>query len=394
MGDQKAWKYIDSVYFIMTTILMSVINRVKDTQVVRDSLDMLTIASEAYQLYKKDLMLAQNEKVPIRKAEDLYFEAVTKVTHETPKKVTARPDYKLIAFSAENLRKARDVSEKSFNNAAKTLKNGKDMIANLACQIMKMIEVKIDYLKNNYGYLMNRSSVIMKNLRSELMYFMSHSYDFTTQVIASVLQKLSLADFAQVIFHNSKAFLLNINFYAHCLKNYTLGFLSDVNKSLNNFNFYHKTMEMLSGEFTNLRHGIDFVIGTIMKNEKSLVHLKDYTVDNVKNSFDKNLKLVQLIFGENLKLLKYFFSEMDFEVFYSPKDSFKVVEDSKTIISMLTGQRPKEQSNVIEITETIIYEEVPVQTQHQGNQHHASQHHSNQHQGNQHHASQHARHDK
>ncbi len=350
---------------------MSVLNRVKETQLVRESLDVLTIASEAYQGYKKDLMLAKNENVPVRKAEDIYFEAVTKVTHHTPKKVMARPDYRLIAFSSENLRKARDVSERSFSN----LRTRNNVVANIINQIQKMSEVKIDSLKNNYGYIMNRASVVMKNLRSELMYFMSHSYDFTAQVVASVLQKLSLADFAQFAVQNSKAFLLNINFYAHCLKNYTVGFLSDVNQRLNNFNLYHGAMEVMSREFANLRNGFNFVAGTIRQNNKSLGHLTDYTIDNVKNSLDKNWKLVQIMFHENWKLLKSFFSEMDFEVYYSPKDSFKVVEDSKTIASMLTGQRSNDQPTVINVKDTAAYEEVPIKTQQHASQHH-NKHHS------------------
>lgn len=353
---------------------MSVIDRIKDTRVVRDSLDMLTIASETYQLYKKDLMLAKNEQVPIRKAEDLYFEAVTKVTHESPKRIQSRPDYKLIAFSAVNLRKARDVSEKSFANAAKTVKSGKDMVMNFADQIQKMTEVKIDYMKKNYGYLMNRVTVILKNLRSESKYFMSHSYDFAAQIIASVLQKLSLADLANLTFQNSKALLLNVNFYAHCLKNYTLGFLSDINKGLSSFKLYHRAIEIMSREFINLRKGFNFVVGAIGKNEKSLMNLKYYTVKHIKNSIDKNWKIAQIMFGENWKLLKLFFTEMDFEVFYSPKDSFKVVEDSKVILSIIAGQRSKEEPNVIEIQEAVVYEDVPVDSQPQANYHHVNHH--------------------
>jgi hypothetical protein len=371
----------------MTTLVLGLVDRIKKTRIVKESLEVISIASETYQLYKKDMILAKSEQVPIRKAEDLYFEAATKVTHQKPKQIHTRLDYRTIAFSAENFRKAKNISTLSFNELTERLSNFVDSGMISFKQFLEIIEVKYDSLKSKYAYSINRSKAILKNLGTEMNFFRSFLLDTLSQMLVNFFDKLSLGQAYESVCLVAKTSFNFFNLYAHSVQSYTKGVLNDIGEYLLSFTILKSAKAYLTNEIDNIRTSWIYFSKVLNKNEVSLLLLKDYVFDKLVTSFDSNRKLIAIIFRENWKIIKSFFENLDFEVFYSPDDSVKLVKDTRLLMSILTEdkseapsqEQPKQKQIVVEesLTEKEIIEEVLMEHQKSGKQH--AKHHLNKH---------------
>lgn len=335
--------------FIMTTLVLNLLDRVKQTKVVKESLDMLSIASETYLLYKNDIKLLKSENVPVRAAEDLYLQAVTKVTRQKSDEVQKRPDYKLVSYSAEKLRKARKISDKSMQSASAMFGDMKSKVADTTHNAKETFDVKLETIRQQCNCIMNRGKVMAGYAKTTANHFYSVSKEMTSKLLSHLLDLKLLDRVSGVIVNNSRAFLLNLNFYAHCLKNYTLGFLNDAHDSLNSKGWYQRVAKTASTEYQNLCSALSFILSTVRRNEGSITAFRKYLTSNASTSFEKNKRMIYLLVSENWKHFKSYFGNMNFELFYSPKDSVNIAEDSRVIYSLITGHVPQTPASTDEV---------------------------------------------
>ena len=332
----------------MTTLVLSIFDRVKQNKIVKESLDLVGIVSEVYQIYKTDLKQSSptSSAKPI---EEVYFQACSSITHQKGEDIKSRPDYRAIEFSAKNLREARVQSSQNFEKVNKKVTDIKSKVSKAAGNVKEIAQVKIDTAKTQFNYLKNRATVVAKNVRYEVQQSTRYSTERLAELIASILNSSFVSENYASLAKNASNLKQAIGFSLLMTKSLTLDLIQNCSSKLNASELYISARNTVSTEISNLRQILRYIQSTIHKNEESLQALRKYTSDYNSNSIAKNKKLVYLLFLENWRMVKCFFGNLDFEIFYSPKDSFKVVEDATIVWKMIRGETVDANDTTIEV---------------------------------------------
>lgn len=334
----------------MTTLVLSIFDRVKQNKIVKESLDLVGIVSEVYQIYKTDL----KQTTPTSSAkpiEEVYFQACSSITHQKDEDIKSRPDYRAIEFSAKNLREARAHSSQNLQKVNQKVTEIKAKVSKAAGNAKEIAQVKIDSAKTRFNFVKNRASVVAKNIQYEVQQSARHSYERLAELVANILNSNFVSDSYANLTKNIARLKEAIGFSLLMAKNITLDLIQNCASKLNASDLYNSARKTVSSEVSNIKQVFQYIQTTIRKNEESLQSLRKYTGDYNSNSIAKNKKLIYLLFLENWKMVKCFFGNLDFEIFYSPKDSFKVVEDATIIWKMVRGETAAPNATTIEVVD-------------------------------------------
>lgn len=318
----------------MTTIVSNLFNKVKQNKLVAESMTIYQIATEVYQTVKRDTELEKNQPM-----EKLYLDACVNVTKVNHKQAAQRPDYKAVAFTFKN---ARKVQEKSKEQVGKLYENSKTLKRHLQNQkdrLQTSLSVKLSSAKKQLAGVQNYAGALVKivsvQMSEKLSDVQARIYDaYDAMVNSDYFVRMSDKIREKVKFARD-VFMFTI-LTGRDLTYATATWMKD---KLASYPIYETLSTMAYNRLQSLKGAYNYAAGTFKNNEKSALEMFNYNYNAAAHAMEQNKKVAHLFYIENKKSLMSYLKDYEIEVFYSPKNSVKVIEFLRILMAVVFARK-------------------------------------------------------
>ncbi len=318
--------------------MLGLAKRIGEIKIVKESLDLFRIAAHVYKIHKDDL---NEEKSTNKPFEVSYFQACTFVTHKRSEETKGRVDYRAIEFFFKNLRESQRKSNKIIESILHNVSITVGKFVKAASNTKENAVICLKYAVDLLRIIKNKIDDIIQNGMVEIFdSFACYAHSFHTMAANLLNSQLIPIWFNTLKPKYTKlrefiAFSLLIN------KNKIINLYNVIFSKLDQHQLSRYLKRTITNDVIHIKDTYFIATRTVKKNEVSLSRLSSYLFSHLSASFTKNKNLLVLLISENWILLKTFFRDFDFEVYYSPRKSFKIIEDVRTIVAVFSGEKKK-----------------------------------------------------
>ena len=314
----------------MSTIVSNLFNKVKQNKLITESMTIYQIATEVYQTVRRDNELEKDHPM-----EKIYLDACVHVTKTTHKEAAQRPDYKAVAFTFKN---ARKVQEKSKEQVGKLYENSKTLRRNLQNQkesLKTSLSVKFSGARKQLASLQDYTAGLTKVARVEISERLSsvqaRIYDaYDSMINSDIFVRMSDKIREKVKFARD-VFMFTIL----TGRDLTYASVTWVKDKLAAYPLYKNLSTIAASQLQTLKSGYNYAAGTFRNNEKAALEMFNYNYNAAAHALEQNKKVAHLFYLENKKSVSNYLKDYEVEIFYSPKNSVKVVEFLRILMSVV-----------------------------------------------------------
>lgn len=290
------------------------------------------IVAETYHSNASVAEYVEDIKDKLLHLDQVYLDAAKKVTEEKEDDIKGRLEYRLLNFGTQKLSSARDGLQKVSEKRKKIIENVDQKKQAVKADLVS----KKDRFANTFSVKLRSAQETTASIRSKSVILVRETTEWIRSR-ASTTGKLlqgKLHSAAEAV--DLRHFLESVQSQFIALNNFTQQEILLVKKNFQRLHDY--LSDKIQGSdlvnavkrggtsaVNNFRAALSFLKETYIRNARSHKKTRQDTTEFFWNFIRKNRQLLSFMRAENKKLVSSYAKKVEVEMFYTPKDSVRVL---------------------------------------------------------------------